>query len=136
MSVTARFAHRFRFLALLQASLVVGAVYDLVFAVFMIVAPGLPTRILRLPLPGEAFYLWLMAVLLGMLACLYLLAAHDPRRYSGIIVVAIAGRLCGALALAVAGIAEPRLLPGIAVLAVCDFALGLAPALFWLPLRR
>jgi hypothetical protein len=136
MSVTARFAHRFRLLALLQASLVVGAMYDLIFAVFMVVAPGLPTRILRLPLPGEAFYLWLMAVLLGMLACLYLLAARDPRRYSGIIVVAIAGRLCGALAFTVAAIVEPRLLPGVAVLAVCDFALGAAPALFWLPLQR
>jgi hypothetical protein len=136
MSITARFARRFRFLALLQASLVAGAVYDLIFAVFMVVAPGLPTRILRLPLPGEAFYLWLMAILLGMLAALYLLAAHDPRRYSGVIVVAIAGRLCGALAFALAGILDHRLLPGIAVLAVCDFALGAAPALFWLPVHR
>jgi len=136
MSVTARFARRFRFLALLQASLVVGAVYDLVFAVFMIVAPGLPTRILRLPLPGEAFYLWVMAVLLGMVASLYLVAARDPRRYSGIIVVAIVGRICGALAFTVAGIVNPALLPGIAVLAVCDFVLGAAPALFWLPLPR
>jgi hypothetical protein len=136
MSVTARFARRFRFLALLQASLVFGALYDLVFALFMVVAPGLPTRILRLPLPGEAFYLWLMATLLAMLAALYLLAAHDPRRYSGVILVAIAGRLCGAVAFAVAGFTEPRLLPGIAVLAVCDFALGAAPALFWLPIHR
>ena len=136
MSVTARFARRFRFLALLQASLVAGALYDLIYAFFMVVAPGLPARVLRLPLPGEPFYLWVMATLLGMLAVLYLLAARDPRRYSGVIPVAVAGRLLGALAFAVAAFRDPKLLPGIAVLAVCDFVLGAAPALFWYPVRK
>jgi hypothetical protein len=136
MSVTARFAHRFRFLALLQGSLVAGAVYDLAFALCMLVAPGVPARVLKLPLPGERFYLWVMAILLTMLACLYLLAARDPRRYSGVIAVAIVGRLAGALAFAAAAIEQPSLLPGIAVLAAGDFILGALPALFWLPLRR
>jgi hypothetical protein len=136
MSVTARFARRFRFLSLLQASLVAGAVYDLVFSVLMVVAPGVPARVLGLPLPGAPFYLWVMATLLGMLAVLYLLAARDPRRYSGVIPVAVVGRLLGALAFTVAAILDRRLLPGIAVLAVCDFALGATPALFWYPVRK
>jgi uncharacterized membrane protein (DUF4010 family) len=136
MGVTARFARRFRFLALLQWSLVAGAVYDLLFAACMVVAPGVPARVLRLPLPGEPFYLWVMATLLAMLAALYLLAARDPRRYSGVIPVAIVGRLVGALAFAFAAFENPGLLPGIAVLAVCDFVLGAAPALFWLPVRK
>jgi tetrahydromethanopterin S-methyltransferase subunit F len=136
MSVTARFARRFRFLSLLQASLVAGAAYDLVFAALMVVAPGVPARVLGLPLPGAPFYLWVMATLLGMLAALYILAARDPRRYSGVIPVAVAGRLLGALAFTVAACLDPRLLPGIAVLAVCDFALGATPALFWYPVRK
>jgi hypothetical protein len=136
MSVTARFAHRFRFLALLQGSLVAGAVYDLAFALCMLVAPGVPARVLKLPLPGERFYLWVIAILLAMLAALYLLAARDPRRYSGVIAVAIVGRLAGALAFAAAAVEQPSLLPGIAVLAAGDFILGALPALFWLPLRR
>src|SRR5215468_487431 len=78
MSVTAQFARRFRFLTLLRASLVIGAVYDLSFAALMLAAPELPARILHLPLPplpSGAFYLWVMAVLLTMVAVLYLFAA-------------------------------------------------------------
>jgi uncharacterized membrane protein (DUF4010 family) len=136
MSVTARFARRFHFLALLQASLFAGALYDLAFAALMVLAPGVPARVLGLPLPGEPFYLWVMAILLAMLAFLYLLAAREPRRYSGIIPIAVTGRLLGALAFAVAGYRDPRLLPGIAVLAVCDLALGISPALFWYTVRK
>jgi len=136
MSVTSRFARRFRFLTLFQASLFAGALYDLAFAVLMVVAPGVPARVLGIPLPGEPFYLWVMATLLAMLAALYVLVAREPRRYSGMIPIAVVGRLLGALAFAVAAIRDPKLLPGIAVLAVCDFALGASPALFWYPVRK
>lgn len=136
MSVTARFAHRFRYLAFLQASLFVGALYDFVYAVLMFVAPKPTAGLLHLPLPGAPFYLWLLGIFLGMLAALNFLAARDPRRYSGIVAVAIVGRLCGALAFTVAGILDRSLLPGIGLLAACDFILGAAPALFWLPLRK
>jgi hypothetical protein len=136
MRSIAPFARRFRALALLQASLAAGAVYDLVFAVLMVAAPGLPARLLALPLPGEAFYLWLLATLLAMLAALYLLAAHDPRRYSGVIAVAVAGRIAGALAFAWAAFREPGLSRGLLPLAACDLLLGVAPAAFWAPIRR
>ena len=72
--------NRFFYLHLLRASLVLGALYDLGFAALMVLAPQVPSRLLSLPLPGERFYLSLLAVLLTMLALLYLVAAEDPRR--------------------------------------------------------
>jgi len=132
----APFARRFRALLLLQASLVAGAIYDLTFAVLMVAAPGLPSRLLGLPLPREAFFLWIMATLLAMLASLYLLAARDPRRYSGVIAVAIGGRLTGAFAFALAAAREPGLARGLLPLAACDLVLGAAPAALWAPIRK
>ncbi len=136
MSVTAHFTRRFRFLAWLRGSLVAGAVYDLIFALLMVAAPGVPARLLDLPLPPPEtmFYLWVMAVLLIMLAALYLLAARDTRRYSGIVAVAIAGRLLGALVLAFAAWRGPGL-EGLYLLAAADAAFGLAHAAFWWPIR-
>jgi hypothetical protein len=130
----AHFARRFRFLVLLQGSLAAGAFYDFAFAVLMVAAPGLPARLLELPLPGERFYLWILAVLLAMLAALYLIAARDPRRYSGIIAVAIAGRVAGAAAFALAALAGQGL-SGLYILAAVDLAFGLSHALFWAPIR-
>jgi hypothetical protein len=137
MSATAHFARRFRFLALLRGSLVLGALYDLSFAVLMVAAPELPARWLGLPLPPlprGAFWLWVMAVLLAMLACMYYLAARDTRRYSGLVVIAIGGRIAGGLAMALAALRGPDL-AGLWPLAFADLGFGLAHALFWWPLR-
>jgi len=138
MSVTAHFARRFRFLTLLRASLVIGAVYDLSFAVLMLAAPELPARILHLPLPPlpeGAFYLWVMATLLAMLAALYILAARDTRRYSGIVAVAIAGRIAGGLLIGFAAWRGPDL-AGLWPLAAADLGFGLAHAMLWYPNRK
>lgn len=134
MSVIDHFARRFRFLTLLRASLVVGALYDLGFALLMVAAPEVPARLFDLPLPGEPFYLWILAVLLTMLATLYLVAARDTRRYSGIVAVAIGGRLLGGLVFLVAALLRPGL-GGLIPLAVADLGLGIAHAAFWLPIR-
>ena len=137
MSVTSSFARRFRFLAWLRGSLVAGAIYDLIFALLMVAAPGVPARLLDLPLPPlpeGAFYLWILAVVLAMLAALYLLAARDTRRYSGIVAVAIAGRLLGGLVLGIAALRGPGL-EGLWPLAAADAAFGLAHAVFWWPIR-
>jgi hypothetical protein len=96
-----------------------------------------PARLFGLPLPPlprGAFYLWLLATLLAMLACLYLAAAHDPRRYSAIIAVAIGGRLMGAAALGAAALAGPDL-GGLLPLAAADFAFGAVHAGSWWPIR-
>jgi hypothetical protein len=137
MTLISSYSRRFRLLTLLRWSLGVGAVYDLGFAVLMVAAPGVPARIFNLPLPPlprGAFYLWILAILLAMLALLYLAAAYDPRRYSAIIAVAIGGRVVGALAFAVAALLGPDL-HGLLPLAVADFAFGAVHAAAWLPIR-
>ncbi len=130
MLETIDYPRRFFFLRLLGASLGLGALYDAAFAVVMVAAPGLPQRMLNLPLPGATFYLHLIAVLLLMLAALYLTAALDLRRYTGIILVAIAGRLLGAAVLGAAAWSDPRL-AGLWPLAAADFAFGATHALSW-----
>jgi len=137
MTVTSAYARRFRLLTLLRASLIAGAVYDLGFAVLMVAAPGVPARIFNLPLPPlpqGAFYLWILATLLAMLAALYLAAAGDPRRYSAIIAVAIGGRTLGAAVLVAAFLRGPDL-GGLLPLAAADFAFGAVHAASWWPLR-
>jgi hypothetical protein len=136
MNLSRPIARRVRLLVLLRTSLVAGAVYDLGFAALMVVAPEGPARWLRLPLPppNGAFYLWILAILLSMLAALYLFAARDPRRYSAIVAVAIAGRTAGALAFALAALRGPEL-AGLYPLAAADLAFGLLHAAAWLPLR-
>jgi hypothetical protein len=137
MTVNARFARRFRSLVLLRASLGLGALYDACFAVLMVAAPELTARRLGLPLPPlpqGAFYLWILAILLLMLAALYTLAARDTRRYSGIVGVAIGGRLLGGAALLAAAWRHPGL-GGLYPLGAADLGFGLAHAAFWWPLR-
>ena len=137
MALTSSYVRRFRLLALLRASLVAGALYDLGFAVLMVAAPQVPARMFGLPLPPlprGAFYLWILATLLLMLAGLYLAAAYDPRRYSAIIVVAVAGRLLGALVFAICALRGPEL-NGLVPLAVADLAFGLVHAVSWWPIR-
>jgi hypothetical protein len=128
-------AHRFLCLRLLRISLVAGALYDLGFAALMVLNPQLPARLFDLPLPQEAFYLWILATLLAMLGLLYLAAALEPRRYSAVIVVAILGRFLGAAAFALAARGRPEL-AGLWPLAGVDLVFSLAHGAFWLPLRR
>lgn len=134
MSVVTDFARRFRFLALLRASLVLGALWDISFALLLAFAPEASARAFDLPLPPlpeGAFYLWIFAVVLLMLAAMYILAARDTRRYSGIVGVAIGGRILGGLVLLLAAMRVPGLVP----MAAADLGFGIAHAAFWLPIR-
>ncbi|HWM93222.1 MAG TPA: hypothetical protein VN493_20830 [Thermoanaerobaculia bacterium] len=136
MSAVTDFARRFRFLALLRGSLVLGALWDIVFALLLAFAPEASARAFDLPLPPlpeGAFYLWIFAVVLLMLAALYLLAARDTRRYSGIVAVAIGGRILGGLVLLFAALRSG--IPGLYPMAAADLGLGIAHAAFWLPIR-
>lgn len=137
MALTNSYVRRFHLLGLLRASLVAGALYDIGFAILMVVAPRVPARMFGLPLPPlpeGAFYLWILATLLLMLASLYLAAAYDPRRYSAIIAVAVAGRALGALAFGIAILRGPDL-GGLVPLAVADLAFSLVHAASWWPIR-
>jgi hypothetical protein len=136
MSVTAHFARRFRLLTLLRVSLVLGALWDAAFALLLSAFPGASARAFDLPLPppAGAFYLWVLAVLLLMLAALYVITARDPRRYSGVLAVAIGGRILGGLVLLAAALLPPGL-PGLYPMAAADLGFGIAHAAFWLPIR-
>lgn len=137
MTMTSPFVRRFRLLSLLRGSLLAGAVYDIAFALLMVAAPRLPARILNLPLPPlpeGRFYLWIMATLLLMLAALYLAAAHDPRRYTPTVAVAIGGRALGAVALAAAALTGSGL-GGLWPLAAADLAFSALHAASWWPIR-
>jgi hypothetical protein len=134
MRITAHFARRFQFLTLLRLSLVLGALWDVAFALLLGFAPEASARVFELPLPPlpeGAFYLWVLGVLLLMLAALYVTAARDPRRYSGILAVAIGGRILGGLVLFLGA----RRVPGLYPMAAADLVFGVSHAAFWLPIR-
>jgi hypothetical protein len=103
-----------------------GGAYDLLFAALMLGAPALLSRVFELPLPGERFYLRLVAILLAMLGGTYLVAARDPRSFRGVVVLAIAGRLAGASMLALEALARPDLAHGLWPVAAADAAWGLS----------
>jgi hypothetical protein len=121
--------------ASLRLSLAVAAGYDAVFAVLMLLAPGWLSRTFRLPLPEPAFYLWLLAVLLLMLASLYALACRDPRRFGGVVDVAIVGRVLGAVVFGVAAWRQPELAYGLWPVAIGDAAFAVWHAVSWRPHR-
>ena len=110
---------RYRYFRALRISLVAGAAYDFAFAAVTVVAPELPERLLGLRPPGDAYFLWLIAVFLCMLGGFYLLAAYDPLAYGGNIVVAILGRAAGCLVMGWAAWRDPDL-AGLGWLAAAD----------------
>jgi hypothetical protein len=81
----------------LALSLALGAAYDLAFAVVILFFPSQGATWLGLPLPHDLVYLRLNGIFLLMLAGFYMLPALDPRRYQGIVGIAVAGRALGFL---------------------------------------
>ena len=57
----------------LSWSLRAGAAYDALFALLLAAFPRQIAAVFRLPLPGERFYLWLIAVFLLSLGVFYIL---------------------------------------------------------------
>lgn len=100
-----------------------GALYDFLFALLMIVAPEATAALLNVPLATPRPYLWLLAVLLGMLGAVYALAAYDPRRFETVPLIAGIGRLLGAVVFAIWARQEPTL-PGLWLLAAADGLFG------------
>jgi hypothetical protein len=133
VKVTRHFARRFRLLMLLRALLGMAGALFLVAAVLALAAPDALERNLGVSLHAEPLLARLFAVLLLPLVGSCFLAARDPRRYSGVIILAIGTHALGALALASgalrAGGGELWVPAGAAL------ALALAIAAAWLPLR-
>ena len=125
--------NRFFTIRLLRVALLLGAIYDVAFAVALVIAPARVVRTLGVPEPGARLYLWLLALLLAMVGALSLAAADDPRRYAAVVLIAAAGRLGGAIILAVAAASDrlDRLWPA----AAAELTFGVAIAWPWSRLR-
>lgn len=128
------FALRFRFQRALEGSLALGGAFNLVLGALLLLAPVTALGILNLPRPAPAFYLQLVAALAALLGCYYLLAASDVRRYSGVIALAIAGRLAVALVLALAA-ASHAAARGLWILAGVELAFAATHAGSWWSIR-
>jgi hypothetical protein len=134
MKLSRRFARRFRLLELLRAVLFVGAAVNTGIAVALTALPRRAAETLGLALPDGRVVLWLLAGVLVTSSALYLLAARDPRRYSGVIVALVAGRVLGSAALGAGALARAE--PGqLWLFAAVELAFAVALAGCWLPLR-
>ena len=120
----------------LRISLAVGAVYDGLFALALVVAPLLVAEGLGIPLPDERFYLWLIALLLGLLACFYLLPVYDPVAYAGNIALAILGRTAGMAVLALAAYTGKEALAGLYLAAAAEGLFAVVHGMLWWSGRR
>ncbi len=123
------------YLLALRLSLAAGGAFNLLLAAVLALIPGLISKLLGLPLPVEGFYLGLLAVLVAMVAAVYLLAAYDPMAYAGNVLVAIAGRSAAGMVMAVAATGRSDL-SGLYVLAAADLSFGVVHALCWWPTRH
>ncbi len=119
----------------LSATLVAGALYDFAFAITMVAAPRLLEAGFSLPLPGEPFYLRLIAVLLVIAGGFYWITARDPRSRRAYVAVAIAGRTAGFVALALSALERPAL-SGLWIAAGGDLLFAFAHAVTGRSLRR
>lgn len=133
---TASLARRSTIWRWLRASLVVGALYDLVLSAALLVAPGRVCVWLAVPPPTEAFYLLALAgVFLAMFGGCHLLAASDIRRYFDLVAIFILGRLAAAAVFAWFAWKDPRL-SSLSLLAAMDAGLALFSAAPWWVLYR
>ena len=74
-----------------------GAGYDLCFAVAILLFTDPAAALMGLVVPLDPIYLKLNGLFLLLLAALYALPTFAPRRYSGVVAVAAAGRMLGFL---------------------------------------
>ena len=135
MKVTRHFARRFRLLTLLRTLLGTAGALFLAAAVAALATPGVLERNVGAPFLAEPPAGWLFAALLAPLGGSYFLAARDPRRYSGVIILAIAAQGLAAIALGAGALARGSAGADLWLPAGVALALGLATAAAWLPLR-
>ncbi len=109
----------------LSWSLRAGAAYDALFALVLVAFPQQIGSIFGLPLPGERFYLWLIALLLASLGAFYVLVARNPSGERDFLRLAVAIRLIGALVLGAAALGRPDL-GGLWAIAAGDLLFGVA----------
>ncbi|MEM7584412.1 MAG: hypothetical protein AAF560_13570 [Acidobacteriota bacterium] len=123
------------FLKVQRAALTLGALYDVTVAAGLLLVPAILLEGLRVPPPGEAVYLWLIAALLVALSAVSLLAAYDPMAYVGNVLVAIASRGAAGAAL-LAAASSSGSLRGFALLGTVNLAFAAAHTVCWRATRH
>jgi hypothetical protein len=112
-----------------SVALAIGGAYDATFALLMLAFAEPVARLFGLPLPADLVYFKLNAILLLILAALYLAAAREPERYRLVAPLSGAGRVAGFVFFVWAwrGGRPPAFL----ALGVADLAIGLATLAVW-----
>ncbi|PSN14434.1 hypothetical protein C7271_21675 [filamentous cyanobacterium CCP5] len=106
----------------------VGILANVSFAVFAITRPEQLVATLNLGSLESAVWLFNYAVLLTLLSCFYMPAAHDPRRYIVNAWLLVAARIIPAITF-VWGVAVAFMPPGFLTLGIGDFAVGAIEAI-------
>ena len=109
--------------------LAAGGVYDLVFAVSILVFTRPSAALLGLSVPDDPVYLLFNGIFLVLLGALYLVAAREPQRYSAVAPVSAGGRGLGFLFLTWAWLGGRPVT--FLALGVADLAIGLATFVVW-----
>lgn len=116
-------------------ALVIGvALFDVVGGILMLACPSFVSTAVKLPLPSELSYIWLLGVLQIGLALAYLIGGVRPLRYFGNVVLAAVMRLAMGGLITCIGLtldSSPFMLMGVAeilvALAHALYAIRLAP---------
>jgi hypothetical protein len=113
---------------ILRAVLVGVAGFDLIQGILILFAPRFVAAMLKLPLPSEMFYLWLVGMLQIGLALAYLIGGISPVRHIGNVVLAAVMRLAMAVLLIIIGTTQ-----GLSVftyMGLAEILVGLSHALY------
>lgn len=111
------------FLRIVRVTMLAGAIYDVAFALPILLAPGWLAGLLGLPMPDQEIYLRFTSVFLFGLAFFYLMPVIHPGRYLGNVVAAAAVRLLGGVFMAAAVLSYHQPRPFL-LLAAVDLALA------------
>lgn len=90
------------FVAIVRYTMLAGAIYDVAFAIPILLAPEWLSRIIALPMPEQEIYLRFLGIFLLGLTLFYLMPVLHPGRYFGNVAAAAATRALGGLFMAVA----------------------------------
>ena len=117
---------------ILRAVLVGAAVFDLIVGFLVLLAPGLIVALMKLPLPAEAYVLFIGLLQIGV-SLGYVIGCISPVRHIGNVMLAAVMRLAMSVVLIFIGITMG--LPLFILLAVVEILLGLSHALYAMRLR-
>lgn len=79
----------------LQKTMILGALYDLLFGLLILLIPAVLAKIINLAMPAQEVYLRLNGLFLIIIGLFYALFWLDDKRFREIVFLAIAARISG-----------------------------------------